>query len=322
MPELDVLAALEFVALDRDALYSVVRTLETRDLVSAAGVSRALRFPVESVLRERTMERGYVHPAHIPPGFVTWISLFAWLEYNSLQLYDTHIPERQYALRRLGERLEPSVLAGYAPAAVRKFEDNYWGVRKDALGTLSKLDPGVIAKYAPAVVDKFDDNEWRVRLEALRTFSKLDPDVIAEYAPAVVDKLDDNDWTVRCAALETLGKLKPSVLNLYAIAIARQFGETAMYNAGLVRCAALETLFQLDASALEPYVHAVVSLLRDPYVYVRQRALWSLRDLKLKLNPELLLSVRATLVNMERDSDGAVRKTAALLLEKFKKLQN
>ena len=289
MPALDVLDALEFVELDRDSLYSVFRTLDLRDLVSAAGVSRALRFPVESVLRERTMERGYVHPVHIPPGFVTWISLFAWLEYKSLQLDDTRISERQYALRRLGERLEPSVLAG----------------------------------YAPAVVSKFEDNDWRVRLDALETLGKLDPDVIAKYAPAVERKLEDIDWSVRCAALVTLRKLKPSVLNLYAIAIARQIDETALEGAGFVRCAALKTLCQLDASALESYAPVVVRLLHDLDCYVRLEALRPL--CKLELNRELSLSVCATLENMVHgDNHGRVRRDAALLLRSLPRheLQN
>ncbi len=265
-------------ALDEDSLYSVLLGLSVRDLRNAAAAST--HFPVESVLRVRTAERGYAHPGHIPHGFETWISYLAWLEDITLQLYHTKYFERGQALYGLGERLEPSVLAGYAPAVVRKLKDDDWYVRKHALETLSKLEPDVLAKYAP--------------------------DVVLQLS---LTDLYENAENVRCAALETLGKLNPSVLVLYADDIVRQVDEMILEHADGVRKNALETLGKLDKPDLELYADAVVRRLYDEYWYVRRAALNTLRKLELSQTTRDKVE---TMMREDRDAD--VRHGAAALL--------
>ena len=270
-------------ALDTDSLYSVLSALDSvPDLVRAAGVSTAVRVLVQSVLRVRTSEGGHIHPGHVPRRFVTWILYLAWLEGITLQLYHTREFERGQALLELRERLDPSVLAGYAPAVVRKLKDNDWYVRKHALETLSKLEPDKLAKYAPDVV-------LQLRLT----------------------DLDGDTNIVRCAALKTLGELKPSVLNLYATDIAHQVDETILDHADSVRKTALETLRQLEASALASYAPAVVRRLYDEYWYVRLAALETLCNLELSV---ITLVKVAKMMREDRDAD--VRGAAGLLLQR------
>jgi HEAT repeat protein len=269
--------------LDNDSLYSILSALgSVPDLVRAAGVSTAFRVLVESVLRVRTSEGRHIHPGHIPRGFVTWILYLAWLADITMQLYHTCEFERGQALLGLGEQLDPSVLAGYAPAVVRKLNDNDWYVRKHTLETLSKLEPNILAKYAPDVV-------LQLRLT----------------------DLDGDTNTVRCAALKTLGKLKPPVLNLYATDIVRQVDEMILDHADSVRKTALETLGQLEASALASYAPAIMRRLFDEYWYVRLAALNTLCDL------ELSVFAREKVAKMMREDRYAdVRGAAGLLLQR------
>jgi len=274
--------------LDPDSLYIVLRTLDAHNLVRVAHVSTDLRGPVESVLRVRTMERGHVHPDHIPPGFATWISYLAWLEDVTLQLDNTDENERIRALRRLG-RLTSSVLAGYVPAVVRKLSDNHWLVRKYALEILSRLEPAVLATYAPVVVLQLS-----------------------------VTDLRRDTYTVRCAALETLCKLKSCVLNFYAPDIARQLEvDDIILELGadnVLRCEALRTLCQLEASALAPYAPAVMRRLDDRYWFVRLAALKTLYKLELSV-----LTLCAPMIAvMMNDRDDDVKQAAALLLDRLR----
>lgn len=270
--------------LDTDSIYSVLSALDSvPDLVRAAGVSTAFRVLVESVLRVRTSEGGHIHPGHVPRGFVTRILYLAWLEEITLQLYHTGDFERGQALRELGERLDPSVLAGYAPAVVLKLKDNDWLVRECALETLSKLEPDILAKYAPDVVLQL----------------------------SLTDLDTDSTYSVRCAALKTLGKLRPSVLNLYATDIAHQVDETILDHADGVRKTALKTLGQIGAAALASYAPAVVRRLYDEYWYVRLAALETLCSLELSV---IALVKVAKMMHEDRDAD--VRGAAGLLLQR------
>jgi len=224
---------------------------------------------------------------NIPPGFATWISYLAWVEYVTLQLDHTDTFERIRALRRLG-RLTSSALAGYVPAVVRKLTDNHRYVRKRALQILGTLETDVLAKYAP--------------------------DVVVQLS---LTDLHRDTYTVRCAALETLGKLKPCVLNLYAPAIARQLEvDDVILELGAheVRCDALRTLGQLDASALASYAPAVVRRFDDPYWFVRLAALKTLYKLELSV-----LTLCAPMVAvMLNDGDDEVKQEAALLLDRLR----
>jgi vesicle coat complex subunit len=271
-------------ALDTDALYNVSCALsDVPDLVSAAGVSTAFRVAVEAVLRVRTTEQGYIHPGQIPRGFVTWILHLAWLEDINQQLYHTREFERGQALLLLGKRLDPSVLAGYAPVVVRTLNDNDWYVRTHALQTLRKLEPDILAKYAPDVVLQL----------------------------SLTDHLGGNNHFVRCAALKTLSKLKQPALNLYATDIARQVDEIILDDADSVRKTALETLGQIGAAALASYVPVVVRRLHDEYWYVRLAALETLCKLEL---PVIAREKVATMMHEDHDAD--VRGAAGLLLQR------
>jgi len=261
--------------LNIDSLLYVLRGLDVPNLVRVGCVSKDLRVVAESVLRVRTAERGHVHPDHIPNAFATWFSYLAWVEYVTLGLGHSGELVRRRSLDTLGDRLAPSVLAGYAPAVVRKLEDSDWSVRCAALETLRKLQPFVLSWYAPGVVRMLDDNESWVRCEALETLCKLEPFVLARYAPVVVRQFehstilcDGGAWDVHKAALITLCYLEPHVLALYAFAVVRMLDADAWF----VRLAALNTLWKLDLSVLARYTNKVAGMREDPHGDVRQAA--------------------------------------------------
>ena len=75
-------------------------------------------------------------------------------------------------------------------------------MRQAACETLRKLDPAVLASYAPVVITKLNDGESGERQLTCEKLVQLDPEVLATHVPAAIAKLDEGGSGVRkqCAA--------------------------------------------------------------------------------------------------------------------------
>ena len=175
-----------------DGLDMTLRAFDATDLARVIRVCTELRSVAESVIWQRTIERGsvgmdqipngftavakylqritglHVQPGEIPGGFTTMASYLAWFEKVTLKLEGGDVIDVGNALEQLSRR-EPHVIAFHSVSLVGILKHGNPSVRKRALEVMGKLDYMELMKHNDVIFNVvLHDDDDMVRKTGLR----------------------------------------------------------------------------------------------------------------------------------------------------------